>query len=166
MAIRAVQGAFTYFICVTVLFFTSPYPRDFPIFFGLIAGTTYLASILRGILIWQRKRIYTWNRRAWQIMFFLTTQAAAAAWGLLLCVSNAKYGFQSWTTLLIMILATASAFGATIVMVPRLNWLTTHVVSLLGPGVVTCIWIGHERRSRTLFERRNGRVSFQARQPG
>ena len=142
LATRAVQGAFTYVTCITVLYFTSPYHRDFPRFFGLVAGVTYLASILRGTLIWQRERVYAWNRRAWQTMFFLTTQMAAMAWGLLLCVSDVKYGFQSWTTLLIMILATANAFGSTIVMVPRLNWLTTHVLLLLGPGVVACFWIG------------------------
>jgi signal transduction histidine kinase/CheY-like chemotaxis protein len=142
LATRAVQGAFTYFVCVTVLYFTSPYHRDFPYFFGLVAGTTCLASVLRGILIFRRERIYAWNRRVWQTMFFLAFQMAGTAWGLMMCVSIAYYGFQGWTTLLIMILATANAFGTTIVVVPRLRWLITHVLVLLGPTVVVCFWIG------------------------
>ena len=142
LAARAVQGVITYFICVTVLFFTSPYHRDFPYFFGLVAVTTCLASALRAVLIFWRERIYAWNRRAWQTMFFLAIQMAGAAWGLMMCVSIAHYGFQGWTTLLITILATANAFGTTIVMVPRLNWLVTHVLLLIVPTIIVCFWKG------------------------
>jgi signal transduction histidine kinase/ActR/RegA family two-component response regulator len=142
LATRAVQGAFTYIACITVIYFTSPYHRDFPRFFGLVTGITYVASLARGILIWRRERIYAWSRRAWRTMFFAALQMAGGAWGLLMGVSVAHFGFQSWTTLLIMILATANAFGSAIVMVPRLNWLMTHVVLLVGPTVVVCFWIG------------------------
>jgi signal transduction histidine kinase/ActR/RegA family two-component response regulator len=142
LATRAVQGAFTYFLCAIALYFTSPYHRDFPYFFGLVAGTTCLTSVLRGILIFRREPIYAWNRRVWQIMFFLVFQLAATAWGLMMCVSIAHYGFQGWTTLLIMILATANAFGTTIVVVPRLSWLITHVFLLIGPTIAVCFWIG------------------------
>jgi signal transduction histidine kinase/CheY-like chemotaxis protein len=142
LATRAVQGAFTYFLCAIVLYFTSPYHRDFPYFFGLVAGTTCLTSVIRGILIFRRERMYAWNRRVWQAMFFLVFQLAAIAWGLLMCVSIAHYGFQGWTTLLIMILATANAFGTTIVVVSRLGWLITHVFLLIGPTVAVCFWIG------------------------
>jgi signal transduction histidine kinase/CheY-like chemotaxis protein len=142
LATRAVQGAFTYFLCAIVLYFTSPYHRDFPYFFGLVAGTTCLTSVIRGILIFRRERMYAWNRRVWQAMFFLVFQLAAIAWGLLMCVSIAHYGFQGWTTLLIMILATANAFGTTIVVVSRLSWLITHVFLLIGPTVAVCFWIG------------------------
>jgi signal transduction histidine kinase/ActR/RegA family two-component response regulator len=142
LATRAVQGAFTYFLCAIVLYFTSPYHRDFPYFFGLVAGTTCLTSVFRGILIFRRERMYAWNRRVWQIMFFLVFQLAAIAWGLLMCVSIAHYGFQGWTTLLIMILATANAFGTTIVVVSRLSWLVLHVFLLVGPTVAVCFWIG------------------------
>ncbi|HEV1286943.1 MAG TPA: ATP-binding protein [Bryobacteraceae bacterium] len=124
------------------LFFTSPYHKDFPYFFGFVAVTTCLGSTLRAILIFWRQRIYAWNRRAWQAMFFLAIQMAGAAWGLMMCVSIAHYGFQGWTTLLITTLATANAFGTTIVMVPRLSWLVTHVLLLIVPTVVVCIWIG------------------------
>ena len=142
LATRAVQGAFTYFLCAIVLYFTSPYHRDFPYFFGLVAGTTCLTSVFRGILIFRRERMYAWNRRVWQIMFFLVFQLAAIAWGLLMCVSIAHYGFQGWTTLLIMILATANAFGTTIVVVSRLSWLVMHVFLLVAPTVAVCFWIG------------------------
>ncbi len=142
LATRAVQGVITYFICVTVLFFTSPYHRDFPYFFGFVAVTTCFGSALRAILIFWRERIYAWNRRAWQAMFFLAIQMAGGAWGLMMCVSIAHYGFQGWTTLLIMILATANTFGSTIVMVPRLSWLITHVLLMIVPTIVVCIWIG------------------------
>jgi signal transduction histidine kinase/CheY-like chemotaxis protein len=142
LATRAVQGAFTYFLCAIVLYFTSPYHRDFPYFFGLVAGTTCLTSVLRGVLIFRRERMYAWNRRVWQIMFFLVFQLAATAWGLLMCVSIAHYGFQGWTTLLIMILATANAFGTTIVVVSRLSWLVMHVFLLVAPTVAVCFWIG------------------------
>jgi signal transduction histidine kinase/CheY-like chemotaxis protein len=142
LATRAVQGAFTYLVCVTVLYFTSPYRHDFPLFFGLAAGTTSLASISRALLIWKRERVYAWNRRAWQTMFFVALQGAAAAWGMLMCVSIAHYGFQSWTTLLIMIMASSNAFGTTIVMVPRLSWLNTHVLLMIGPTIVVCFWTG------------------------
>jgi len=142
LATRAVQGVITYFICVIALFFTSPYHKDFPYFFGFVAVTTCLGSTLRAILIFWRQRIYAWNRRAWQAMFFLAIQMAGAAWGLMMCVSIAHYGFQGWTTLLITTLATANAFGTTIVMVPRLSWLVTHVLLLIVPTVVVCIWIG------------------------
>ena len=103
---------------------------------------TSLASIARGILIFNRERIYTWNRRAWRMMFFLALQGAATAWGLLMCVSIAHYGFQSWTTLLIMIMASSNAFGTTIVMVPRVNWLNIHVLLMLGPTIAVCFWTG------------------------
>jgi signal transduction histidine kinase/CheY-like chemotaxis protein len=136
------QGVITYFICVTVLFFTSPYHRDFPYFFGFVAVTTCFGSALRAILIFWRERIYAWNRRAWRAMFFLAIQMAGGAWGLMMCVSIAHYGFQGWTTLLIMILATANTFGSTIVMVPRLSWLITHVLLMIVPTIVVCIWIG------------------------
>jgi len=139
---RAVQGVFTYLVCVIVLYFTSPYPRDFPWFFGLVASVTCLSSILRGILIWQKKRIYAWSRRVWQRGFFLALQGAGGAWGLMMCLSVAHYGFQSWTTLIIMILSSANAFGTTIVMVSRLRWLMMHVLLLVGPTVVVCFWIG------------------------
>jgi signal transduction histidine kinase/CheY-like chemotaxis protein len=101
-----------------------------------------MASVLRGILIFWRETIYRWNRRAWQAMFFLAFQMAGAAWGLMMCVSIAHFGFQGWTTLLVMILATANAFGTTIVLVPRLSWLVAHVLLLLGPTVVVSLWIG------------------------
>jgi signal transduction histidine kinase/ActR/RegA family two-component response regulator len=142
LATRAVQGAFTYLVCVIVLYFTSPYRRDFPIFFGIAAGVTSLASVARGILIFKRERIYTWNRRAWQTMFFAALQGAATAWGLLMCVSIAHYGFQSWTTLLIMIMASSNAFGTTIVMVPRVSWLNIHVLLMIGPTIAVCFWTG------------------------
>jgi signal transduction histidine kinase/ActR/RegA family two-component response regulator len=142
LATRAVQGVITYFICVIALFFTSPYHKDFPYFFGFVAVTTCLGSTLRAILIFWRERIYAWNRRAWQAMFFLAIQMAGAAWGLMMCVSIAHYGFQGWTTLLITTLATANAFGTTIVMVPRLSWLITHVLLLIVPTIVVCIWMG------------------------
>jgi signal transduction histidine kinase/CheY-like chemotaxis protein len=108
----------------------------------LAAGVTSLASIARGILIFNRERIYTWNRRAWRMMSFLALQGAATAWGLLMCVSIAHYGFQSWTTLLIMIMASSNAFGTTIVMVPRVNWLNIHVLLMLGPTIAVCFWTG------------------------
>ena len=98
LATRAVQGVITYFICVIALFFTSPYHKDFPYFFGFVAVTTCLGSTLRAILIFWRQLIYAWNRRAWQAMFFLAIQMAGAAWGLMMCVSIAHYGFQGWTT--------------------------------------------------------------------
>src|SRR5580658_7725395 len=142
LATRAVQGVFTYFVCTMVLYFTSQFHRDFPWFFGLVSTTTCFASILRGILILRKERIYAWNRCVWQIMFFLSLQMAGAAWGLMMCVSIAHYGFQGWTTLLIMILATANAFGTTIVIVSRLKWLIMHVFLLLAPTVVVCFWIG------------------------
>jgi signal transduction histidine kinase/ActR/RegA family two-component response regulator len=142
LATRAMQGVITYFICVTVLFFTSPYHRDFPYFFGFVAVVTCFGSALRAILIFWREPIYAWNRRAWQAMFFLAIQMAGGAWGLMMCVSIAHYGFQGWTTLLIMILATANTFGSTIVMVPRLSWLITHVLLMIVPTIVVCIWIG------------------------
>jgi signal transduction histidine kinase/ActR/RegA family two-component response regulator len=142
LASRAVHGVFTYLVCVITLYFTSPYRHDFPYFFGLAAGATCSASILRGILIWQRERIYAWNPRAWQRMFFVALELAGTAWGLLMCVSIAHYGFQSWTTLIIMILASANAFGTAIVMVARLNWLIIHIVLLIGPTVVVCFWLG------------------------
>ncbi len=142
LATRAIQGVFTYFICSVVLYFTSPYHRDFPWFFGLVTATTCCASLLRGILIFRRERIYAWNRRAWQIFFFFAMQMAAAAWGLMMCVSIAHYGFQGWTTLLIMILATANAFGSMIVIVPRQSWQIVHVFLLIGPTVVICFWMG------------------------
>lgn len=112
LATRAVPGVVTYFACITVLYYSSPFPRDLPRFFGLLAGVTYLASVLRGILIWQRERIYTWNRRLWQAMFFLAIQSAAIAWGLPMRASIAHYGFQSWTTLVFMILASRLRFQA------------------------------------------------------
>jgi signal transduction histidine kinase/ActR/RegA family two-component response regulator len=142
LASRAAQGTFTYAACITLLRFTSSYHRDFPYVFGLIVATTYLTSILRGTLIWKRKRIYAWNRRVWQIGFLIAIQGAAAAWGLMMSVAVAHYGFQGWTTLLIMVLASANAFGSTIVLVPRLNWLITHVALLVGPTVVVCLCIG------------------------
>jgi signal transduction histidine kinase/CheY-like chemotaxis protein len=142
LATRAMQGVITYFICVTVLFFTSPYHRDFPYFFGFVAVTTCFGSALRAILIFWREPIYAWNHRAWQAMFFLAIQMAGGAWGLMMSVSIAHYGFQGWTTLLIMILATANTFGSTIVMVPRLSWLITHVLLMIVPTIVVCIWIG------------------------
>jgi len=142
IAHRAVQGSFTYVLCVVALFFTSPYRRDFPHFFGFVAVITCLASGLRGTLIFWRERLYTWNHRVWQALFFLAFQMAGAAWGLMMCVSIDHYGAQGWTTLLVMILATANAFGTTIVMVPRLRWLIIHVFLLVGPTVVVCFWTG------------------------
>jgi signal transduction histidine kinase/CheY-like chemotaxis protein len=142
LATRAAHGVVTYLVCMTVLFFTSPYHHDFPWFFGLVSAATCVGSILRGVLIFCRERIYAWNRRAWQVLLFLAFQMAGAAWGLMMCVSIAHFGFQGWTTLLIMILATANAFGTTIVMVPRLTWLITHVLLLVGPTVVVCFWMG------------------------
>jgi signal transduction histidine kinase/ActR/RegA family two-component response regulator len=142
LATRALQGVFTYLLCVTVLYFTSPYHRDFPWFFVVVSATTCFTSILRGVLIFRKERIHAWNRRVWQIMFFLSLQMAGAAWGLMMCVSVAHYGFQGWTTLLVMILATANAFGSAIVMVPRLSWLITHVLLLVGPTVVVCFRTG------------------------
>jgi len=142
LASRAAQGTFTHVVAMTVLYCTTSYHRNFPIFFGLMAGTTYLACILRGVLIWRRERIYAWNRRAWQIMFFIAVQMAGAAWGVLTCVSIVHYKFQSWTTLILMIIASASACGTTIVMVPRLAALRAHVLLLAGPTAIACIWIG------------------------
>ncbi len=141
MATRAVPGAFTYLLCVVALWFSSPYRIDFPWFFGVAATVTCAASFVRAILIFWRERLYAWNRRAWQRMFFLAMQMGGMVWGLMMAVSIAHYGFQGWTTLLIMILATANAFGTTIVMVPRLNWLNTHVRLLLGPTALVCLWI-------------------------
>jgi signal transduction histidine kinase/ActR/RegA family two-component response regulator len=142
LASRAVLGALTYLVCMTVLYFTSPYHRDFPVFFGMAAGATYLGIVSRGLLIWKRERIYAWNRRVWQAMFFASLQTAALAWSALLCVSLAHYGFQSWTTLLILVLTSATSCGAMIVMVPRLNWLIAQVLLVIGPMVVVCCWIG------------------------
>jgi len=142
LATRAALGAVTYIVSMAVLFLTSSYPHDFPRFFGLVSAATCVASALRGILIFWRERIYTGNRRAWQALLFLAFQMAGAAWGLMLCVSIAHFGFQGWTTLLVMILATANVFGTTIVMVPRLSWMITHVLLLVGPTVVVCFWIG------------------------
>ena len=142
LATRAVQGVFTYIVCVGVLYFTSPYHRDFPYFFAFVGIATCVGSILRGVLIVRRERIYAWSRRVWQALFYLALQMAGAAWGLMMCVSIAYYGFQGWTTLLIMILATANSFGTAIVMVPRLSWLITHVLLLVGPTAVVCFWIG------------------------
>ena len=44
LATRALQGVFTYLLCVTVLYFTSPYHRDFPWFFGVVSATTCFTS--------------------------------------------------------------------------------------------------------------------------
>ena len=71
LAARAVQGVFTYLLCSIVLYFTSPYHRDLPWFFGLVTGITCFASILRGVLIFRRERIYAWNRNVWQILLYL-----------------------------------------------------------------------------------------------
>jgi signal transduction histidine kinase/ActR/RegA family two-component response regulator len=141
LASRAVQGTFTHFAAMTVLYFTSPYHRDFPVFFGLMTGISYLACIFRGILIWRRERIYNWSRRVWRIMFFVAVQSAAAAWGLLMCFAMLHYGFQSWTTVILMLIAAANATGTTIVMVPRLYALRAHVLLLVAPGAIVCFWI-------------------------
>ncbi len=141
------QGVFTYILCSLVLYFTTPYHRDFPRFFALVTGATCFASGLRGVLIFQRERIYAWNHRAWQMMFCFAFQAAGAAWGLMMGVSVAQYGVQGWTTLLIMILATANAFGTTIVMMPRLSWQVAHVLFLIVPTAVVCFWMGGMQRT-------------------
>jgi signal transduction histidine kinase/CheY-like chemotaxis protein len=142
MAGRAIQGTFTHFVALTVLYCTSPYHRDFPVFFGLITGITLLASTARGILIWRRERIYVWNSRAWQVMFFLALVTPSMTWGLLMSVAVSHYGVQNWTTLIIMIISSAGICGAGIVMAPRLFHLRMHVLLLAGPTAIVCFWIG------------------------
>lgn len=142
LASRSVLGALTYPVCATVLYFSSPYHRDFPAFFQMVAGAIYLASISRGLLIWKQERIYAWNRRAWRAAFLVSIQTAAVAWSALMCVSIAHYGFQNWTTLLVLVLTSSTSCGAMLGMVPRLNWLIAHILLLIGPMAVVCYWIG------------------------
>jgi len=94
-----------------VLLWTSPFPADYPVFFGCAAVATFLASAARFILILRRKQIYARHRRGWCTGFFWAMQSAASIWGLMMAVSVYRYGLQSWTTLLLMILASANAFG-------------------------------------------------------
>ena len=129
-------------MALAVLYLTSPYHRDLPVFFGLTAGLTAFSSVVRGILIWRRESIYGWSRRTWQIAFFIVLEIPAATWGLLMCVAIFHYGIQSWTALIIMIIVSASVCGTTIVMVPWLLCLRVHVLLLAGPMAIICFWIG------------------------
>jgi signal transduction histidine kinase/CheY-like chemotaxis protein len=142
LADRALQGTFSHFVALAVLYFTSPYHLDLPIFFGFTAGLTGFSSILRGILIWHREYIYGWSSRTWQVAFFIVLEIPAATWGLLMCVAIFHYGVQSWTALIIMIIASASICGTTIVMMPWLLCLRVHVLLLAGPTAIICFWIG------------------------
>ncbi len=142
LAGRAVHGAFTYLVCVTVLYFTSPFHRDFPVFFHFAAGLTYFCSSMRLILIWKREAIYSWSRRGWRTLFVIALNSVALMWATLSCVSIVHYGFQSWTTLLVLVLMSATSGGSMVVLVPRCNWLIIHNVLLIGPTVVVCFWMG------------------------
>jgi signal transduction histidine kinase/CheY-like chemotaxis protein len=142
LADRALQGTFSHFVALAVLYYTSPYHLDLPIFFGFTAGLTGFSSILRGILIWHREYIYGWSSRTWQVAFFIVLEIPAATWGLLMCVAIFHYGVQSWTALIIMIIASASICGTTIVMMPWLLCLRVHVLLLAGPTAIICFWIG------------------------
>ncbi len=142
LATRALQGSFTYPGCIAVLLWTSPFPADYPVFFGCAAVATFLASAARFILILRRKQIYARHRRGWCTGFFWAMQSAASIWGLMMAVSVYRYGLQSWTTLLLMILASANAFGGTITLVPRLNWLILHAVLLVAPTIAVCLVMG------------------------
>ncbi len=103
---------------------------------------TFITSALRGYLVFRRKALYAQHRRAWQMTFFATLLASSAVWGVLQSVVVFRYGFECWTTLLIMILTTANCFGSTIVLVPRLSWLNSHALLLVGPTFFACVWIG------------------------
>jgi signal transduction histidine kinase len=122
------------FLALTAL--ATDYPSAHPrIFFGFVT-VILLKTLARIALVYTPRRIFL-GRIAWKRALYFIVLATGFVWGAFLATTILVYGLSSDVTLLILICTIGTTTGAITAYSPAPLLLTTYLLGLLVPSMVT-----------------------------
>lgn len=144
-ASRLIHGPYVYASLLVVLALTTNYRTEHPLLFWAAVGAISASMALRIVLLIHREALYDRFRGTFQALLWLAVSLSSASVGALYVSALLFYGFESWTSAVLLIWTVGSASGATSTFTPMRRLLFLHVALLLGPALGVALWTGGGR---------------------
>ncbi|MBZ5609236.1 MAG: hypothetical protein LAP38_13315 [Acidobacteriia bacterium] len=142
IARRSVAAIWSGLGAVQFILLAGGYFQHHPLAVSLFAALATGASIARLFLVIRKDELYGRNPALWRAGFCSCQLVFSSVWGLFTAGAYVWYGYTSWNSVLLTFCTLGLSAGSLVSLTPRLLYLYWHLVPLLLPSTVICLWTG------------------------
>jgi signal transduction histidine kinase/CheY-like chemotaxis protein len=145
LAHRSLAGGFVYLGFVAALWGATDYSSAHRSLLLAIGGISLVFAWTRFLLGYQFARLHAWNARVWRWAYFLSVNLNVLAWGLFVAATFLLFGYDNWTTMLVLICMAGTAPIALASLSPSLLVLRSFLCALTVPMLSANLCAGGAR---------------------
>src|SRR5436190_9762080 len=141
LTLRAVHGVWTTLFVFLVLAIFTPYFQEHP-------RTAFSFAGIMSAIVCIRLGCYRWPNRQRQLLrtlYFSTILLMGLCWGTFYAATVLIYGFEHWTTLLLLTSVAGVAAGATTSFAPNLAVMRGFLLGLIGPSLIITVRLANRQ---------------------
>ena len=136
------RGIFAYPILILVLALSTPFRADHPWLFWIFTITLSIALATRMVMAAYVERIYESSRDLLIWPLTISVWACSAMCGALYACALWFYGFEHWTSIMMMLFIVGISSGSTVSFIPDFRMLAVHLVLLIAPPTAYGLLLG------------------------
>jgi signal transduction histidine kinase/ActR/RegA family two-component response regulator len=137
-----VRGTYAYPLLIVLLAASTPFRADRPLLFWYFTAILTVALAARMLLAAFMKPMYAVHRWFFMGPFVVSVWMCSAVCGALYASAIWFYGFENWTTIVVMLFIVGISSGSTISFIPDFRLLSVHLLLLIVPAMVRGIFLG------------------------
>lgn len=128
---------------LAILWYFSSYASDCPRLFYTVGAVILSQSLLR-LQIYRMGQTPE-HAESWRRVIYGSLLISASGWGTVFAFAIGTYGYGGWPVLLLLVMMSGQAAGATSVLAARLTAQQVYLALLMGPSIAVHMWIGGSR---------------------
>jgi signal transduction histidine kinase/CheY-like chemotaxis protein len=137
-----VRGVYAYPILIILLAASTPFRGDHAALFWCCTAILAISLTARMVLAIFVERLYAVHRWLFMGPFVVSVWICSAVCGGLYASAIRFYGFENWTSILVMLFIVGISSGSTVSFIPDFRLLAFHLLLLIVPAMVRGLLLG------------------------